>query len=83
MAAVAASALSDAAAGFNAIAARDHMPAPSVYAPPPPYMSPTTPMPVQDICLLMSCPRPAPPPTQFIPYTPGGGNPSGYGLLVQ
>lgn len=36
-----------------------------------------------DTCAMMSCPRQAAPPVQFIPYTSGGGNPSGYGLLAR
>jgi hypothetical protein len=54
--------------------------APATLTMPP---APPTAMPVSDICSVMSCPRPAPPPVHWIPYTPGGGNPGGYGLLAQ
>ena len=51
---------------------------PNTLTSPPPPLPPT---PIQDRCSMMDCRQPAPPPVQFVPYTPGGGNPSGYGLL--
>lgn len=48
-----------------------------------PYVSSAPSVPVPDVCGMMSCPRAPPPPVRFIPYTEGGGNPSGYGLLAR
>jgi hypothetical protein len=55
-------------------------PAPTVST----YQAPPVPpgeVPTVDRCAVMSCAPPPAPATKFIPYTPGGGNPSGYGLL--
>ncbi len=38
---------------------------------------------IRDPCQLMFCSHPAPPDTQFIPYTPGCGNATGYRRLAR
>lgn len=48
-----------------------------------PYTSSVPAVATLDICSEMSCPRPATLPVKWIPYTTGGGNPSGYGLLAR
>ena len=49
----------------------------------PTPMPPPVETPIPDPNTMMShMPTPAPP-VRFIPYTAGGGNPSGYGLLAQ
>jgi hypothetical protein len=72
----------------NAIMSLDfNQPAPVPYtaAPQTPVGLPSPPpgdMTVTDPCAMMACTqRQAPQTPKFIPYTPGGGNPSGYGLL--